>query len=70
MRPSDTTPKAFAYHVERYRQLGPAGRSQMAAELSETLRQTSLASMRRRHPEYSEAEIRREFVRLVYRIDV
>lgn len=70
MRPADTSPDAFAYQLELYRQLGPGGRSRMAAELSDTLRETSLASIRRRHPEYSEAEVRRTFVRVVYRIDV
>ena len=70
MRPADTSPNAFAYQVERYRQLGPAGRSRIAAELSDTLRQTSLAALRARHPDYSEDDIRRAFVKAVYRIDV
>lgn len=70
MRPADTSPKAFAYQIERYRQLGPAGRSRIAAELSDTLRGTSLAAMRTRHPDYSEDEIRRAFVKVVYQIDV
>ena len=42
----------------------------MAAELSDTLRQTSLAAIRRRHPEYPEDEVRRTFVRVVYQIDI
>jgi hypothetical protein len=70
MRPADTSAKAFAYHMDRYRELGPAGRSRMAAELSDVLRETSLAGIRRRHPEYTEAEVRRTFVRVMYRIDI
>lgn len=70
MRPFDTSPEAFVHHIDRYRQLGPGGRSRIAAELSDALRQTSLASIRQRHPEYSETEIRRKFVMVVYRIDV
>ena len=68
MRPADTSPEVFAYQIDRYRELGPSGRSRMAAELSDTVRQTSLAAIRRRHPEYSEDEVRRTFVRVVYRI--
>jgi hypothetical protein len=70
MIPVDTSPQAFAYHLDRYRELGASGRSRMAAELSDALRQTSLASIRRRHPEYSEAEVARVFVKVVYRIDL
>ncbi|HEV7238206.1 MAG TPA: hypothetical protein VGQ36_03120 [Thermoanaerobaculia bacterium] len=70
MRPADTSPDAFAYQINRYRELGPAGRSRIAAELSDVLRQTSLASIRRSHPEYSEADVRRTFLTVVYRIDV
>jgi len=70
MRPADTSPEVFAYQLDRYRELGPSGRSRMAAELSDTVRQTSLAAIRRRHPEYTEAEVRRTFLRAVYRIDV
>jgi hypothetical protein len=69
MRPADTSPEVFAYHLDRLRQLGSAGRSRMAAELSDTLRQTALADIRRRHPEYSDAEVARTFVKAVYGID-
>jgi hypothetical protein len=68
MRPVDTSPEAFEYQMARYRQIGPAGRSRMAAELSDTIRETSLAAIRRRHPDYSEADVRRTFLRVVYRI--
>ena len=69
MRPLDTSPDAFAYHIERYRAIGPGGRSRIAAELSDVLRQTALDAIRSRHPEYSESEVRRTFVKAVYRID-
>jgi hypothetical protein len=48
----------------------PGGRSRMAAELSDALRQTSLAAIRQRHPEYSEDEVRGTFVRVLYQIDM
>lgn len=55
--------------MDRYRELGPAGRSRIAADLSDAVRQTALASIRRRHPEQSEAEVARTFLKMVYRID-
>jgi len=70
MRPAETRPDVFDHQIDRYRELGPGGRSRMAAELSDTLRQTSLAAIRRRHPEYPEDEVRRTFVRVVYQIDI
>jgi len=70
MRPLDTSPAAYEYLIERYREIGPDGRSRIAAELSDAVRQTSLAGIRQRHPEYSEAEVRHEFVRVVYGIDL
>ena len=70
MRPVDTSPEVFAHQIDRYREIGPGGRSRMAAELSDTVRQTSLAAIRRRHPEFSEEDVRRTFVRVVYRIHI
>jgi hypothetical protein len=70
MRPADTSGDVFAHQIDRYRELGPGGRSRMAAELSDALRQTSLTAIRQRHPEYSEDEVRRTFVRVVYQIDM
>jgi hypothetical protein len=70
MRPADTSPEAFAYHIDRYRELGPSGRSRIAAELSDALRQTALASIRQRYPDYSDAEVSRKFVSVVYGIDL
>jgi hypothetical protein len=70
MTPADTSPEVFAYQMDRYRELGPGGRSRMAAELSDAVRQTSLAAIRQRHPEYSEDEVRRTFVRVLYQINI
>jgi len=70
MKPLDTSSAAHAYQIERYREIGPGGRSRIAAELSDAVRQTSLAAIRTRHPEYSDAEVRREFVKVVYDIDL
>ena len=70
MRPADTSPEAFTYHMDRYRELGASGRSRIAADLSDAVRQTAIAAIRRRHPDYSEAEVSRTFLKVVYRIDL
>jgi hypothetical protein len=70
MRPADTSPAAFAHLIERYGEIGTAGRSRIAAELSDAVRETALAAIRRRHPEYSEADVARAFVKTVYQIDL
>jgi hypothetical protein len=37
----------------------------MAAQLSDDIRQVSLAGIRQRHPEYTDDEVRRALLRLV-----
>lgn len=39
---------------------------QIAVELSDAIRDTALAGIRRRHPEYSEREVERSFLQMVY----
>ena len=56
--------------MEMYRQIGPAGRSRIAAELSDAVRATTLAGIRQRHPEYSSADVARVFVEAVYGIKI
>jgi len=70
MPASDTTPAAAAMQLMLYRRLGPSGRAQIAVELSDAVRETSLAGIRHRHPEHTEAEVRRSFLELVYGIRV
>lgn len=66
---TDTTPSAAAIQLELYRKAGPSRRVQIAVELSDAVRETTLAGIRRRHPEYSERELRAAFLRLVYGFD-
>ena len=66
---SDTTPRASAIQLELYRKAGPSARAQIAVELSEAVRQTTIDGIRRRHPEYSEREVASAFLRMVYGVD-
>ncbi len=49
-----------------YRAAGPSRRALVAVELSDAVRETALAGIRRRRPEYSEEQVRHAFLRIVY----
>lgn len=66
MRPGDTTPAAHAVHLRAYRKAGPERRAEIAAELSEGIRELSRAGVRMRHPDFSEEEVTREVCRILY----
>jgi hypothetical protein len=66
MRTMDTAPRAAAIQLQLYRSVGPSVRAQIALDLSEAARETTLAGIRRRHPEYSDAEVAQSFLRIVY----
>lgn len=66
MAATDTTPKAAALQLALYQSVGTARRAMIAVELSDAIRQTTLAGFRRRHPEHSEAELAQSFLRIVY----
>jgi hypothetical protein len=63
---SDTTPRAAAIQLQLYRQASPSRRAQIAVELSNAARSTTIAGIRRRNPEYSQQETALAFLRLVY----
>jgi hypothetical protein len=66
MAVTDTTPRTAALQLRLYREAGPSGRAQIAADLSDAVRETTLAGIRRRHPDYSEDEVKADFLRIVY----
>jgi hypothetical protein len=66
MSVTDTTPEAVALQLQLYRSLSPSARAQIAVDLSDAVRQTTMAGIRRRHPEYSDEEAARAFIVLVY----
>ena len=63
---TDTSPSVHALHIRLYREAGPERRAAMAAELSEVIREVSRAGVRLRHPEFSEAQVNRELLRILY----
>ncbi|HKO59347.1 MAG TPA: hypothetical protein VJ276_26000 [Thermoanaerobaculia bacterium] len=63
---SDTSPGAAVHQLKLYREAGPSRRAQIAVDLSDAVRATAMAGIRRRHPEYSEREVAAAFLRMVY----
>jgi hypothetical protein len=67
---ADTSPEADAVQVEAYRQMGGAGRVQVMFRLNEMVRRTAKAGIRRRHPDYGDAEVQLALARLIYGDDL
>jgi hypothetical protein len=63
--PRDTTREAFIKQMEVLRSLGPSGRAAMTFELSDNLRQIVKDGVRHRHPDWDEAHVKEEFLRIV-----
>jgi hypothetical protein len=70
MRPRDTSREAYERQLDAYRRMTPAERSALALEMSDEMRRISAEGIQRRHPDYSEAEVRRALVALLYGRDV
>jgi hypothetical protein len=64
----DTTPDAAAVQEAAYRRAGPAGRLRIAMELSDLVRALAAAGVRKRHPEYTEAEVTEALLWQIYRL--
>jgi hypothetical protein len=67
---ADTSDEADAVQIEAYRRMGGAGRGQVMFRLNEMVRRTSMAGIRRRHPEYGEADVLLALARLLYGDDL
>jgi hypothetical protein len=63
---TDTTAAAAALQLQLLRRAGPAARVKIAVDLSDAVRETTLAGIRRRHPELTESDVKRSFLALVY----
>jgi hypothetical protein len=66
MASTDTTAKAHAIQVAIHRRLTPAERLRQAMDMSDAVRHFAVAGLRLRHPEYSETEITRALIELLY----
>ena len=62
----DTSPQVAAIHAQLYREIGPAKRAEIVAELSDALRELAAAGVRHRHPEYDDDQVLQEVLALFY----
>lgn len=62
----DTSPAMAAAQLQLYREAGEAGRAQIAAELSDLLRELAIAGARQRHPDFSDEQIHEEVLAVFY----
>lgn len=64
-RPLDTSREAHEIQTEIYRRMGGTGRTAVMFRLTTMARNNAAAGIRRRHPDYDEASVRRALCRLV-----
>jgi hypothetical protein len=62
----DTSPAMTEAQNQLYREIGPAGRARIAAEMSDMLRDLAIAGVRLRHPEYDEKQVLAEVLWVFY----
>ena len=62
--PRDTDLKTARAHISILRGKTPSERVQMAMELSDSVRETCIAGIKQRHPDYSAEEVNLAFLRL------
>jgi len=65
MLPRDTSADAYWAQIERFRKMSPSQRVEIAGQLSEDLRAHAAAMIRKRHPEYSDVELKLALFRMV-----
>lgn len=66
MRSRDTTPESHAVQLGVYRRMTMDRRLELALEMSEAARRTSLDGIRGRHPEYDEPTAVRALFRVMH----
>ena len=64
--PFDTTPEAATIQQGIFRRMTTAQRLRCALEMSESLRNVSLAGLRTRRPEWNAHQLSRELLHLMY----
>ena len=63
---SDTTPAAEALQLQIYRRMSAAQKLLLGFEMSEFARELQRAGIRQRHPDWSDAQVDRELLRLAF----
>lgn len=61
---ADTDQDANAAHLDAYRRLGGRARVEIMFRLNDSVRALSMSGIRRRHPTYSDEQVRMAYARL------
>ena len=69
MRAHDTSREAHEIQMRLYRAMTGAQRSELALRMSDDVRRIAAEGIRMRHPEYSDVDVRRALVALLYGMD-
>lgn len=69
MRALDTSAEADALQREIQRRLGGPSRLRLALDMSVAARALALARLRQQHPDYSELELKKALLRLMFAAD-
>lgn len=64
-RPMDTSNEADRVQFECYRRMTPEERLRIGLQLSETVRKSLLEGVRKRHPEYTQEQLRLAVIKLI-----
>lgn len=62
----DTSPRVSAIQAQLNRDIGPVGRGEIMAEMSDMLRDLAIAGVRDRHPDYDEDQVLEEVIAIFY----
>ncbi len=65
VRPHDTSPEALARQRAAFKRMTPAERFEAAVEMSEAVRALAEAGIRRRHPDFSDEQVRVALVEII-----
>ena len=66
VRISDTTAEAAEVYVAAYASLSGPARVERSMEMAEEVKQVTLAGIAHRNPEFSSAEVHREWLRILH----
>ena len=66
MRPFDTSQDAHELQMRLYRSMTESQRSELALRMSDDIRRVASEGIKQRHPEYTESDVRRALVVLLY----
>ena len=64
--PEDTDLEAWKAHMDALRRMGIEGRARMTFELCDNVRELTKTGIRRRHPDYTEKQVRLAHMRLIF----